>query len=741
MKKKIFKFLGCLALIFSLGLFISSCGSKQYTVTFNTNGAGEIAEQIVSKDGVVEKPVDPTKDNYIFSGWYTDENFTTAWDFSNSKVSGDLTLYAKFEKINTVAEILELCGEESGYTSTERYYVRAKVVSIDNPTYGQMTISDETGDISVYGTYSADGELRYSELDDKPYAGDEVLLYGTVQNFNGNKEIKSGWIIEFKHNDDEFDESKYETMTISAARDAEKGKLIKTTGVVAQITYASGYKPSGFYLVDGTNSIYIYDSQIAPRVTIGNKVTVAGAKDYWILADEQTAADNYGYKGCCQLTSCYLLDNDKGINNWSKEWVQEKTVKEIMDTPVSENITTTIYKTTAIVSKQEGAGFTNYYFYDLDEKTGSYTYTQCNGGDFSWLDQYSGKICTVYLSVLNAKSTTSGCVYRFLPIEVEVDEDFAFDIKNAPQFVLDYYIKDNFKENKVYSADPALKLPTKVSNSFLNFDNVTLSYESDDSAVSFVLENGEYVMHVNSSLTKNVNIKITATLDSYVATFETIIKIQKPIDIEYVSVAEAINAEVGDEVVVKGVVASSLVNKDGFYLIDETGVIAVVTDIATLKELSIGDEVIIRAERDLWGNAGSPAYQVCLTDAKVELNLYGDNDYSTKTFDDSKTLAELLALNVEDVLQTTNVYVVKASVVVEDNFYYSNIYLVDGDTKMQLYTSDSKQYNWLKEYVGQELTFELALCDWNSKKEYKGCVVSATTEIGEKIINQYNFSK
>lgn len=740
MKKKIFKFLGCLALVFSFSLLITACSSKEYKVTFNTNGAGEITEQVIAKDGVVERPTDPTKENYIFSGWYLDENFSTAWDFSNDKVTGDITLYAKFEKINTVAEILELCGEESGYTSTERYYVRATIVSIDNPTYGEMTISDETGDISVYGTYSADGELRYSELDEKPYAGDEVLLYGTVQNFNGSKEIKSGWIIEFTRNEEEFDESKYEVMTIAEARDAKKGTLIKTTGVVAQITYASGFKPSGFYLVDGTNSIYIYDSQIAPRVAIGNEVTIAGAKDYWILADEQNAASSYGYKGCCQLTSCHLLDNDNGTNNWSKDWIQEKTIKEIMDTPVSENITTTIYKTTAIVSKQEGAGFVNYYFYDLDEKTGSYTYTQCNGNDFEWLDKYSGKICTVYLSVLNAKSTTSGCVYRFLPVEVEVDEDFSFDLANAPQFVLDYYIKDNFNSNKVYSADPALKLPVSVSNSFLNFENVTLNYESDDNAVSFELVNGEYVMHVNPSLTKNVNVRITATLGSYVATFETVVKIQEPIQIDYVTVSEAINAEVGSEVVVKGVIASSLVNRDGFYLIDETGMIAVVIDKAALAELSLGDEIIIRAKRDLWGSSGKTPYQVCLTDATVELNLFGDHDYATNTFDYSKTLADLLAMDVENVLQTTQVYVIKASVGLDENPYYSNIYLVDGDTKMQLYTSDSKQYNWLKEYVGQELTFEIAVCNWNSKTPYKGCIISATTPSGEKIINSLNFS-
>ena len=160
--------------------------------------------------------------------------------------------------------------------------ITATVESIDNPTYGQMTISDSTGSISVYGSYSADGETRYGDMDadQKPYAGDTVVLSCILQNFNGNKEVKSAWILSY--NEPDIDENDYQTMTVRQARSAQKGTLVRLTGVVAQITYANGQIPSGFYLVDGTDSIYVYDSQIAPRVAVGNQVTVLGAKTYWI---------------------------------------------------------------------------------------------------------------------------------------------------------------------------------------------------------------------------------------------------------------------------------------------------------------------------------------------------------------------------------------------------------------------------------------------------------------------------
>ena len=41
---------------------------------------------------------------------------------------------------------------------------------------------------------------------------------------------------------------------------------------------------------------------------------------------------------------------------------------------------------------------------------------------------------------------------------------------------------------------------------------------------------------------------------------------------------------------------------------------------------------------------------------------------------------------------------------------------------------------------GQEITIELALCNWNSKTYYAGCVISVITEDG-KIINTLNFEE
>ncbi len=637
----------------------------------------------------------------------------------------------------TIAQALELCGE-AGNITTERYYIRAKIKTIVNAAYGQMIIEDETGEISVYGTYSADGEINYSAMDEKPYKGDEVLLHCILQNYNGTKEVKNARLIEFKKNDAVVDLSAYTPATIAEARAAAIGTKVKVSGVVAAITYATGMKPIGFVLVDNTQSIYVYGGDATQQVAVGNKVELAASKTYWVLGDEQGLADKFGYKGCNQLEDAYLVSNDKKTDNvFDKSWIEESTVKDMLDAPVTEDTTTIIRKVNALVSKAPGSGFTNYYFNDLDGKTGTYTYTQCNGSDFSWLDQFDGKICTVYLMVLNAKSTQSGCVYRFLPVAVE-DNGFTFDKNGAAEYAVKYHGLTQFLPT--YSGNPALEMTTSVSSELLGFEGATLSYTSDNEAVvKFVSVGDKLIMNCLGEGKATVTVKGAYNGKEYSETFEITVTVND--DVDYVNVAGAIAANVGDTVTVKGIVGPSLVNKTGFYLIDETGVIAVQTDAETMATLQIGHEVILEAVRHINTKGGTNYYgQTCLNDAKVVSNAYGKHEYSTATFVTDKTLKQVYDLDpMTD--YTTTVFVLKATVTVEETQYYTNIYLTDGNgTQLRLYSSSAKQYNWLKAYAGQEITVEVAACNWNDKNYYTGCVLAVITNDG-KVCNELNFTK
>ena len=215
----------------------------------------------------------------------------------SSKPSTDENNSSKNEdekKIYTIAELIAMMPSD-GSATTERYYVRATIKSIDNADYGAMTIEDSTGTLSVYGTYSSDGAKRYSELDEKPVKGDTVLLYGTIQNYkNKTPEIKSGWIIEFTKGTPTWSEDDYTEMTIGEAREANVDSLVKVTGVVSRITFANGMKPNGFIIVGDNSSIYVYDSQIAIAVAVGNKITLLAKKTMFIPSKEASSAKKFG---------------------------------------------------------------------------------------------------------------------------------------------------------------------------------------------------------------------------------------------------------------------------------------------------------------------------------------------------------------------------------------------------------------------------------------------------------------
>ncbi len=634
-----------------------------------------------------------------------------------------------FDSTLTVAELLALPLAD-GELTEGRYYVRATVQSVTNPQFGAMIIADETGSISVYGAYSADGSVGYASMESKPVKGDEVLLYTNVKNFKNTLELNSAWIQEFTH--PEFDESAYAAMSIADARKTENGTQVKVEGVVARITYANGFKPSGIILVDGTSSIYIYDGDLAGRVAIGNKVTVAASKTMWILESEAGNAEKFGYKGCNQLENAWLLSNDEGNHDFDKSWIETTTVKEILDTPVTEDITSIIFKVTAQIKEVPGNGFTNFYINDLDGKTGSYAYSQCNGGDFEWLRAFDGKICTVYVMALNAKATNSDCFWRFLPIAV-VDEGFDPSTINVAEFAVKYHGLGQFQPS--YTGNPALELLMNVDSELLNFTGAKLSYASSNTSV-IAIEGGK----LNCLKTGSADITVTGEYNgqtySETVTISVVIADQSG---DYATVQDAISAAVGEKVTVKGIVGPSLVNKTGFYLIDETGVIAVETTADVLATLKIGYEVVLEADRAINTKGGSGyCGQTCLKNATVVVNNYGEHAYSTASFKGDISVADFYALDITQDF-TTSVFTMKATVVVEETAFYTNIFLSDGTTKVRLYCSNANQYRWLKEFAGQEVTVEIAACNWNDKTYYTGCVLSVINEDGTKTLNTLNF--
>ena len=143
-----------------------------YTVTFNSNGGTQVEAQLVAEGTYAALPENPQKENFSFSGWYTDDGtFENAYNF-NVPVDQDITLYAKWTPmVFSVAE-----GEDdsvSVYSITELIAnvedntVTATVTAVDNCALIVRFIEEDvffSEDYPANRTYIDNGELYASHV-------------------------------------------------------------------------------------------------------------------------------------------------------------------------------------------------------------------------------------------------------------------------------------------------------------------------------------------------------------------------------------------------------------------------------------------------------------------------------------------------------------------------------------------------------------------------------------------------
>lgn len=67
-----------------------------YNVNYETNGGSTVADETVVNGKTLAKPADPTKDGYVFVGWYADNAFKTPFAFGLQPITADTTVYAQW---------------------------------------------------------------------------------------------------------------------------------------------------------------------------------------------------------------------------------------------------------------------------------------------------------------------------------------------------------------------------------------------------------------------------------------------------------------------------------------------------------------------------------------------------------------------------------------------------------------------------------------------------------------------
>ncbi len=95
-----------LFIIFTLllaSIMLTACGEDEtliyHTVEFDSNGAETYQNRAILDNGTVVEPQNPTRVGYTFIGWYNGDRL---WDFKNDKVTENIKLTAKWERITYI---------------------------------------------------------------------------------------------------------------------------------------------------------------------------------------------------------------------------------------------------------------------------------------------------------------------------------------------------------------------------------------------------------------------------------------------------------------------------------------------------------------------------------------------------------------------------------------------------------------------------------------------------------------
>ena len=86
----------CIAVI--LLVFLLEMIDPGYTILFDAKGGTDVVSQEQEYGELLELPEPPTREGYVFTGWYKDSGCYELWDLQNEIVQTDMTLYAGWEK-------------------------------------------------------------------------------------------------------------------------------------------------------------------------------------------------------------------------------------------------------------------------------------------------------------------------------------------------------------------------------------------------------------------------------------------------------------------------------------------------------------------------------------------------------------------------------------------------------------------------------------------------------------------
>lgn len=289
--------------------------NKDVTVIFDSDGGTDVASQTVRQGATVKEPTEPTKLYSVFEGWYTDNTYTTRWEFTNP-VNQDMTLYAKWRAETADVKVSEKDGsKEYGIVTIEKGtpVTTEKLPTVEKAGYTvekwitsdgrEWNIENDsvTADIEIHPVWKlnepevnliADGNVT------KIHAGDSVkLIAEAVHEAEENLTYQFKWYKDGK----EFKENEMEDVT-RVTGDSNPGEIVVSES--------------------GTYSVKVIVSDEANRTS---EEIESNSIDIEVTAHDFTGdweKDDESHWHICQIENCNVT-SDKATHTYG-EWTIEK---------------------------------------------------------------------------------------------------------------------------------------------------------------------------------------------------------------------------------------------------------------------------------------------------------------------------------------------------------------------------------------------------------------------------------
>ena len=248
------------------------------------------------------------------------------------------------DSVLTIPQANELGLSKEPNTYTEgKYYVTGKIVAISYATYGNMYIVDDNNNqFMIYGTYSADGEIRYDALEYMPVVGDTVTVYGIIGTYNGTEaQMKNGWITEIVKGEGEPENTDPAADSTLTVKEAIELGLSKLHNVFTENKYYVTAEITEIYN-DIYGNMYVKDAE-GNVLTIYGTYDADGANRYDAMETKPAVGDTvklYGivgqYNGNPQMKNAWIIainPTDEPVD--PEEPTDPETPDEPSDSPVT----------------------------------------------------------------------------------------------------------------------------------------------------------------------------------------------------------------------------------------------------------------------------------------------------------------------------------------------------------------------------------------------------------------------